>query len=127
MGMIQSGKRENAVEAYKTTVFEYLRENHSVASKTELRQNLDIADWYITQISSSNTFYTSLSHNGSYVASKYLIGHRSDHEGFWRPEVDDGSAVLHREESAKETLTTLVRKRPSGLTPAEAGYRRLTG
>ncbi len=120
MATTKSGKRTNTEEAYKDTVFEYLRENNGVASKSELRQNLDIADWYITQISSSDTFYTSLSHNGTYVASKYLVGHRSDHQGFWRPEVNDGSAVFHQDESTKPALTTLVRKRQSGLTAAEA-------
>jgi IS5 family transposase len=116
----QTNTTQNSVDGYKATVLEYLRENGSVASKTELRQNLNIPDWYITQISSIDIFYTSLNHNGSYVASKYLIGHRSDHENFWRPEVDDGCAVFHREESTKATLKTLVFKRQSGLTPAEA-------
>lgn len=120
MTTTQSGKQRNTIEVYKDDVLDYLRENDGVVSKAELRQNIDIADWYITQISSSDMFYTSLSHNGSYVASKYLVGRRSDHEGFWRPEVEDGSVVFHREESTKETLKTLVRKRQSGLTPAEA-------
>jgi hypothetical protein len=120
MTTTKSGKRTNTTEAYKDIVFEYLRENHSVVSKAELRQNLDIADWYITQISSRDTFYTSLSHNGTYVASKYLVGRRSDHQGFWRSEVNDGTAVFHQDESTKPALTTLVRKRQSGLTAAEA-------
>lgn len=120
MATTQSSKQKNTVKAYKGVVLEYLRENEGVASKAELRKKIDIADWYITQISSSDSFYTSLNHNGSYVASKYLVGRRSNHEGFWRPEVEDGSAVFHREESTKETLRALVRKRQSGLTPAEA-------
>jgi hypothetical protein len=120
MATSQTDIAQNSVNGYKTAVFEYLRENSGVASKPELRRNLDIPNWYITQISSSNTFYTSLTHNGSYVASKYLIGHRSDHESFWRPEVDDGCAVFHREESTKATLKTLARNRQSGITPSEA-------
>ena len=122
METTQAGTTQNSVAEHKTTVFAYLREHGGVASKAELRRRLDLPDWYITQISSSDAFYTSLTQNGSYVASKHLIGHRSDHEGFWRPEVDDGSAVFHRDESTKDTLKTLVFNRQSGITPAEATH-----
>jgi hypothetical protein len=30
--------------------------------------------WYIDQIASTDEFYTSINHNGTYVASKYIIG-----------------------------------------------------
>jgi hypothetical protein len=76
--------------------------------------------WYIEQIASSNTFYTSLNHNREYVASKHIIGQRSTHDGFWRPEVDDGYAVFHRKETTKATLKHLTFNRPSGLTAPEA-------
>ena len=121
MATTESGRSISPKEVYKYAVLTYLRDSNGIDSKTKLRQNVDVLGWYITQISSTSTFYTSLNHNGSYVASKYLVGHRSDHQGFWRPEVEDGSAVFHRDESTKETLTTLVRKRQSGLTPTEAG------
>lgn len=111
----------NTIQEYKASVLAYLRKNDGVASKDELRRNTTVPDWYITQISTTETFCTSLSHNGRYVASKQLVGTRSDHEGFWHPEVDDGSAVFHREESTKATLKTLAFNRQSGLTPAEAG------
>jgi hypothetical protein len=120
MATKQADTTQNRVARYKNTVFEYLRENGSVASKAELQRNLNIPDWYINQIASTDAFYTSLNHNGSYVASKRLIGHRSDHEGFWRTEVDDGYAVFHREESTKDTLKALAFNRQSGITPSEA-------
>lgn len=120
MDTTQAGTTQNSVAGYKTAVFGYLRANGGVASKADLRHHLDVPDWYITQISSSEAFYTSLTQSGTYVASKYLIGSRSDHEGFWRPEVDDGSAVFHREESTKDTLQALAYHRQSGITPAEA-------
>uniref|UniRef100_UPI001F4C93C3 transposase n=1 Tax=Halococcus thailandensis TaxID=335952 RepID=UPI001F4C93C3 len=61
-----------------------------------------------------------MNHNREYVASKHIVGHRSTHDGFWRPEVDDGVAVFHRKEDAKPTLKHLAFRRPSGLTASEA-------
>lgn len=117
----QSDTGSNTTQEYKASVLAYLRNNDGVASKDELRRNTIAPDWYITQIPTTKTFCTSLTHNGRYVASKQFIGTHSDHEGFWRPEVDDGRAVFHREESTKATLKTLAFNRQSGLTPAEAG------
>jgi hypothetical protein len=116
----QPDTERNENTTYKADVFDYLNRNHYVASKDELRQQLDIPDWYIEQIASSDTFYTSLTHNGRYVASKYLIGRRADRQGFWRPSVADGEAVFHREGTTKATLKNLTFRRPSGLTPSEA-------
>lgn len=93
----------DAIERYKTTVLEYLNENGCVASKDELRRHLNIPDWYITQIANYHTFYMSLDHDGAYVASKYLVGHRSDHQHVWLAEIEDGHAVFDRKESAKAT------------------------
>jgi hypothetical protein len=90
------------------------------ASKADLRAGTDVPAWYIDQIASIDWFYTSLNHNHKYVASKFIIGRRATHDGFWRPEVDDGPAVFHREEDAKSTLKHLAEQRPSGLTPSEA-------
>jgi len=116
----RSDAREKSAEAYKTTVREYLRTHGEVASKDELRAGTDVPAWYITQIASQDTFYSSLNHNSEYVASKHVVGHRSTHDGFWRPEVDDGVAVFHRKEDTKPTLKHLAFRRPSGLTAAEA-------
>jgi len=88
MEMPQSDNRDNPTTAYKRTVREYLRANGEVAAKEELRAGTDVPAWYIDQIASTDTFYTSLNHNHDYVASKHVIGHRSTHDGFWRPEVD---------------------------------------
>ena len=120
MGTGRSDAYDNTVSSHKTTVREYLRFHDEVASKDELRAGTDVPAWYIEQIGSSNTFYTSLNHNREYVASKYIIGQRSTHDGFWRPEVDDGYAVFHRKETAKATLKYLAFNRPSGLTAPEA-------
>jgi len=57
-----------------------------------------------------------LNHNGQYVAVKHVVGHRATHDGFWRPEVDDGVAVFHRKETTKATLKHLAFQRPSGIT-----------
>jgi len=65
METTQAGTTQNSVAEHKTTVFAYLREHGGVASKAELRRRLDLPDWYITQISSSDAFYTSLTQNGS--------------------------------------------------------------
>ena len=118
----QPDKQSNKDTTYKDVVLDYFNRNHCVASKHELRQQLDIPDWYIEQIASSDTFYTSLNHNGRYVASKHLIGHRADREGFWRPSVTEGEAVFHREETTKATLTHLALHRPAGLTASEAKH-----
>jgi len=105
---------------YKRTVRQYLRTHGEVASKDELRAGTDVPAWYITQIASQDTFYTSLNHNNKYVASKHIVGQRSTYDGFWKPEVDDGVAVFHRMEDTKSTLKYLAFNRPSGLTTPEA-------
>jgi len=92
---------DNSTEAYKRTVREYLREHGEVTSKDKLRAGTDVPAWYITQIAAQDTFYTSLNHNSEYVASKHVVGRRSTHDGFWRPEVDDGEAVFHHKETTK--------------------------
>ena len=115
-----SDVRDDTTDSYKITVREYLRNNGEVASKEALNAGTDVPAWYIDQIASTDTFYTSLNDNGTYVASKYIIGGRATHDGFWRPEVEDGQAVFHRKETTKATLKHLAFRRPSGLTAAEA-------
>lgn len=110
----------NESKTNKDVVLDYLNQNNGVASKPELRRNSDLPNWYIGEIASKDTFYTSLTHNGRYVASKHLIGCRADHQGFWRPSVADGEAVFHREGTTKATLKNLTFRRPSGLTSSEA-------
>jgi len=116
----QPDSRSHTVDEYKSAVRAYLRRHGEVASKVDLRTDTNVPDWYIDQLASSDLFYTSLTHDGRYVASKYIVGHRADHNGFWRPEVADGTAVFHRQETTADTPAHLVRKRPSGLTAAEA-------
>jgi hypothetical protein len=119
----RSDTRDNSTEAHKAAVREYLRTHGEVASKEALRAGTDVPAWYINQITSTDTYYTSLNHNGEYIASKHVIGHRSTHDGFWRPKVDDGCAVFHRQETTTATLKYLAFNRPSGLTAAEANDR----
>jgi IS5 family transposase len=116
----KSNASADSADRYRRIVREYLRTHDEVASKEELRAGTEVPAWYIEQIASSNTFYTSLNHNREYVASKYIIGQRSTHDGFWRPEVDDGYAVFHRKETTQATLEHLAFNRPSGLTVPEA-------
>ena len=120
MATKRSDACDNTAYSHKATVREYLQTHDEVASKADLRAGTDVPAWYIEQIASTNTFYTSLNRNGEYVASKHIIGHRSTHDGFWRPEMDDGSAVFHRKQTTKATLKHLVFNRPSGLTATEA-------
>jgi hypothetical protein len=120
MSSTRSDTGENTTTSHKTAVREYLRTHDEVAPKEDLRAGTDVPAWYITQISSQDTFYTSLNHNSKYVASKHIVGHRSTHDGFWRPKVDDGVAVFHRNEDTKSTLKHLAFNRPSGLTAPEA-------
>ncbi|WP_302080554.1 transposase [Salinibaculum rarum] len=120
MSNTESDTDQNTVDSHKTAVREYLRTHGEVASKQELRAGTDVPAWYITQIAAQDAFYTSLNHNSEYVASKHVVGHRSTHDGFWRPEVDDGQAVFHRKETTKATLKHLAFCRPSGLTAPEA-------
>jgi len=120
MSNTESDSSKNTVDSHKITVREYLRSHGEVASKDELRAGTDVPAWYITQIASQDTFYTSLNHNSEYIASKHVVGRRSTHDGFWRPEVDDGVAVFHRKETTKATLKHLAFTRPSGLTAPEA-------
>jgi hypothetical protein len=103
----RSDSQNNSTTAYKRSVREYLRTHDEVASKDDLRAGTDVPAWYITHISSQDTFYTPLNHTSKYVASKHVVGHRSTHDGFWRPEVDDGEAVFHRNEDTKSTLKSL--------------------
>ncbi|WP_123619529.1 transposase [Halorubrum sp. CSM-61] len=119
----RSDTNENTATSHKTAVREFLRTHGEVASKEQLRAGTEVPAWYIDQIASQAPFYTSLNHHGSYVASKHVVGHRSTHDGFWRPKVDDGIAVFHRKESTKATLKHLAFNRPSGLTAAEANDR----
>jgi hypothetical protein len=120
MSSTRSDTSENTTTSHKTAVRQFLRDHGEVASKNVLRAGTDVPAWYIDQIAAKDAFYTSLNHNGEYVASKYVVGHRSTHDGFWRPQVDDGVAVFHRKENTKPTLKHLVFNRPSGLTPPEA-------
>lgn len=120
MSTTRSDTSENTATSHKIAVREFLRTHGEVASKDQLRAGTEVPAWYIDQIASQDPFYTSLNHHGSYVASKHVVGHRSTHDGFWRPEVDDGIAVFHRKEDTKSTLKYLAFNRPSGLTPPEA-------
>jgi IS5 family transposase len=120
MSKTRSDDQNNTSVAYKRTVRGYLRAHGEVASKDELRAGTSVPAWYIDQIATQDAFYTSLNHDGKYVASKHIVGRRSTHDWFWRPEVDDGIAVFHREETTKATLKYLAFRRPSGLTAPEA-------
>lgn len=123
MSNTRSDTNKNTATSHKTAVREFLRTHGEVASKEQLRAGTSVPAWYIDQIASEDPFYTSLNHNGGYVATKHVVGHRATHDGFWRPEVDDGVAVFHRKESTKATLKHLAFNRPSGLTAAEANDR----
>ena len=116
----RSDGQKKSVSAYKRSVRAYLLAHEEVASKQDLSAGTDVPAWYIDQIGSTDTFYTSLNHDRDYVASKHIVGQRSTHDGFWRPEVDDGVAVFHRKEDTKQTLKHLAFNRPSGLTATEA-------
>ncbi|MFC7059991.1 transposase [Halovenus salina] len=120
MSTTRSDTGDDTAETHESTVRKYLRGHNEVASKASLRAGTDVPAWYINQIASTDTFYTSLNHNGEYVASKHIVGHRSTHDGFWRPKVDDGVAVFHRKEDTKPVLKHLAFTRPSGLTVPEA-------
>lgn len=120
MSNTRSDTTEQTVEAHKSAVRAFLRTHGEVASKEAIRAGTSVPAWYITHISSTDAFYTSLNHNGKYIASKHIVGHRSTHDGFWRPEVDDGTAVFHRKRTTKATLKHLAFRRPSGLTPPKA-------
>ena len=120
MNSNRSDTSNDSVWTHKIAVREYLLAHGEVASKKDLRAGTDVPAWYINQLGSTDTFYTSLNHGRQYVASKHIVGHRSTHDGFWRPEVDDGYAVFHREETTKATLKHLAFNRPSGLTATEA-------
>ncbi|MFC7074388.1 transposase [Halovenus rubra] len=120
MSSTESDTSQDTVESHKIAVREYLLAHGEVASKDELRAGTSVPAWYITQIASQDMFYTSLNQNSEYVASKHIVGRRSTHDGFWRPEVDDGVAVFHRKETTKATLKHLAFTRPSGLTAPEA-------
>ncbi|SDC83259.1 hypothetical protein SAMN05192552_10081, partial [Natrinema hispanicum] len=75
----RSDTSKNTTASHKATVRQFLRTHDEVASKDELRAGTDVPAWYIDQIASTNTFYTSLNHNGQYVASKHVVGHRATH------------------------------------------------
>lgn len=119
----RSDGQDKSTAAYKRSVRAYLLAHDEVASKAELRAGTEVPAWYLNNIGSTDTFYTSLNHNHDYVASKHIIGQRATHDGFWRPEVDDGEAVFHRQETTTVTLKHLAFNRPSGLTAAEANDR----
>ena len=68
-----SDVREDTTDSYKITVREYLRNNGEVASKEALHAGTDVPAWYIDQISSTDTFYTSQNANAAYVASKVRV------------------------------------------------------
>lgn len=111
---------ENTVVEYKAVVREYLRSHGEFVSKEELRANLTVPDWYFDDSTFRETFYTSLTDRGKYVASKHIIGHRADRQGFWRPEEAEEEIVFHQQASTNETLTYLALNRPAGITAKEA-------
>jgi len=84
MTTTQSDTRNEDKQSHKTTVREFLRGNGEVALKDEVRAGTDVPAWYIDQIASTDEFYTSINHNGAYVASKYIIGERGRHDFLWR-------------------------------------------
>jgi len=114
----RSDGQNKSASAYKRSVRAYLLAHDEVASKQELRAGTDVPAWYIDQIGSTTTFYTSLNHDRDYVASKHLIGHRSTHDGFWRPQVDDGVAVFHcKKTQSRRSNTSHSSGRPDSLQP----------
>ncbi|SDD25304.1 hypothetical protein SAMN05192552_101667, partial [Natrinema hispanicum] len=56
----RSDTSKNTTASHKATVRQFLRTHDEVASKDELRAGTDVPAWYIDQIASTNTFYTSL-------------------------------------------------------------------
>jgi hypothetical protein len=120
MATRRSDTGNDTAETHEDVVRQYLKDHNEVASKEALRAGTDVPAWYIDQIATEDAFYTSLNHDGKYVASKHIVGRRSTHDWFWKPEVDDGIAVFHREETTKATLKHLAFRRPSGLTAPEA-------
>lgn len=110
----------NTTERYKAAVREYLRNHGEFVSKEELRANLSLSDWYFDDATFRETFYTSLTHRGQFAASKHIVGHRADRQGFWRPAEAEEDIVFHQQASTKETLTYLAHHRPAGLTAREA-------
>jgi len=66
----RSDTSKNTAASHKATVRQFLRAHDEVASKDKLRAGTDVPAWYIDQIASTNTFYTSLNHNGQYVAKQ---------------------------------------------------------
>jgi len=69
----RSDTSKNTAASHKATVRQFLRAHDEVASKDKLRAGTDVPAWYIDQIASTNTFYTSLNHNGQYVAANTLL------------------------------------------------------
>ena len=74
MATVRSDTASNEQQSDKTTVREFPRKNGEVASKDEIRTDTDVPAWYIDHIASTDEFYTSINHNGAYVASKYIVG-----------------------------------------------------
>lgn len=113
MRATESSMELTATEQYEETIREYLREYGEAASKSYLPAGTDVPAWFIDQLASSDTFYTPLTHNHRYVASKYMIGRGADHPGFWRPEADDGDTIFDRQETTPTKLKYLAFNRPT--------------
>ncbi len=102
----RSNTRENTVESHKAAVRVFLRTHGEVASKEALHVGTEVPAWYISHISSTDAFYTSLNHNGKYNTSNHIVGHRSTHDGFWRSEVNDDTTVFTGTELPKPLSNT---------------------
>lgn len=106
---------------YADAVRTFLRANRGFSTKSAIRDETDVPDWYLRKMTATEgEFYSSLNHNNQYIASKYTVGHRADTDGFWRPTGTGDEVVFHRQGTTKQTLKYLAFNRPSGLTAAEA-------
>jgi transposase len=112
-------KKENIHQARKQKVFGYLNKKGGVATREEIQEEMGIPLWAINQMI-NDCLYSSLNHNGKYVASKYTVGHRCDRKGFWITRKDGKDIVFHRCGDSRNTLKYLAHRTPWGITPREA-------
>lgn len=112
-------KKENIHQARKQKVFGYLHRKGGIATREEIQGETGIPSWAINQMI-NDYLYSSLNHNGKYVASKRTVGHRCDRKGFWITGRDDEDIVFHRYGDSRNTLKHLAHRTPWGITPGEA-------
>jgi len=105
MPSTRSDTGETEAETHEDSVRAFLRANGEVASKEELRAGTDVPAWYINQIATTDTFYTSLNHTHE---DDQLAQRETDQPKDVTPDDPTEDGYLYRDELVATFLSVAV-------------------